>query len=528
VKLFKASVLFSVVLSTHTISWAKTENININQKSVVVQRTQGFGTFSKNTFSKINVQGFQNSQTVGRASLPVKTWLLTGKPADIAVSVQVQRRQVFKNTTPYPTQEQPCRCATDKKISFAFDASSYSSARAENRADNYMLTYLGAYKGQPITQLTVKLAHFDAATNEVVLNTGVTVTHNSSEFDLKNEDLRNYVIITPSALALGLQDFVAWKKSQGYNVVVEELSSPNTTLVSVSNIVKDYYNRKQADFVMIIGDDKIIPMFQVKTTGDSKTPSDLQHFLMDGAGDLIPDVYSSRIVANNAGDVKLKLAKAIEFEKRSFIDAKGFNTNIGIASNEGDAPSDDEYVKNIEKQFETRMKFKSVHFFQNDKKSNPTELNKALSDGAVWLTYLGHGSGTSWPSMNKEYDMTSFKDIRNKDTVKPIVIDVACMNGRLSSNYLGTSFINVLGSTSNDAFGAAAYYGGSVNISWHPPAVMATGIAQEHSSKNFGHLGQALLAGQLYLAGNWANASDVMDNFEWYHLQGDPGMNIKF
>ncbi len=526
-KFFKATVLFSMVLSTHAISWAKTETININQKSVAVQSAQGFGTFSKNIFSKINVQGFQNSQVAGRASLPVKTWLLAGKPADIMVNVQVQRSQVLKNIVPYPTQEQPCRCAADKKVGFAFDAASYSPARAV-RADKFDLTYLGAYKGQPITQLTVNLAHFDAVTSEVVLDTGVTVTHNTIEFSLQSEDLKNYVIITPSAFTLGLQDFVAWKKSLGYNVVVEELSSPNTTGVSVSNIVKDYYNRKQADFVMIIGDDKTIPMFQVKTSGDDKTPSDLQYFLMDGAGDLIPDVYSSRIVASNANDVKLKLAKAIEFEKRSFIDAKGFNTNIGIASNEGNSPSDDEYVKNIEKQFEVKMKFKTVHFYQNEKKSNPTELNKALSAGAVWLTYLGHGSGTSWPSMNKEYSMASFKDIRNKDTVKPIVIDVACMNGRLSSNYLGSSFINVSGIAPHDAFGAAAYYGGSVNISWHPPAIMATGIAEQHSSKNFSHLGQALLAGQLHLAGNWANATDIMDNFEWYHLQGDPGMNIKF
>lgn len=516
-----------MVFSTHAISWAKTETININQNSVSVQRAQGFGTYSRNSFSKFNIQGFQNTQIVGRASLPVKTWVLVGQPADIKVDIQVQRSQVFKNVVPFPTQEQPCRCVTDKKISFAFDEASYSPLRG-SRAEQYTMTYLGAYKGQPITQLNVNLAHFDAATSEVVLNTGVTVTYNTSEFSLQNEVLKNYLIIVPQALAVGLDDFVAWKQSEGYNVVVEKLTSPNTTIQAVTTMVQDYYNRKQADFVMIIGDSKTIPMNMVKTTGDMRTPSDLKYFLMDGAADLIPDVYSSRIVASNANDVKMKLAKAIEFEKRSFIDAKGLNTNIGIASNEGNNPSDDEYVLNIEKQFESKMKFKSVHFQQNDKNSNPTELNKALTAGAVWLTYLGHGSGTSWPSMNKEYDMSSFKDIKNKNTVKPIVIDVACMNGRLESNYLGAEFINVLGLNPNDSFGAAAYFGGSVNIAWHPPAIMATGIAMEHSLKNFSHLGQAILAGQLYLAGHWSNASDVMDNLEWYHLQGDPGMNIHF
>ena len=68
--------------------------------------------------------------------------------------------------------------------------------------------------------------------------------------------------------------------------------------------------------------------------------------------------------------------------------------------------------------------------------------------------------------------------------------------------------------------------GGTVNISWHPPALMARGMAFEHAAKNFQHLGEAILAGQLYLTANWNNQSDVVDNYEWYSLQGDPSMNI--
>jgi hypothetical protein len=109
--------------------------------------------------------------------------------------------------------------------------------------------------------------------------------------------------------------------------------------------------------------------------------------------------------------------------------------------------------------------------------------------------------------------------------VKPIIIDVACQNGRLISGNLGSNFMKTDGA---NEFGAAAYYGGSVNISWHPPAIMARGIAFEQTAKKFHHLGEALLAGQLYLAANWTNQAEIIDNFEWYHLQGDPGMNIDF
>ncbi len=527
-KLFNLITVFSFIIFNLSAAQAKIESIQINENSIFIQNKKGFGIFSQNKFSDIKVQGLQNTQAVGEASLPVKTWILVGKPADITVDVQIQKSQVFKNVIPYPTQEQPCRCLTEKKINFSFNTQSYAARRDSQAPALFNLKYLGAYKGKSISQLSVPLAHFDAASSEVILNTGVTVNYNTTEFSLEKEDLKNYLIIVPQALASGLDDFISWKKSQGYNLVVEKLASPNTTTQAVATLVKNYYDRKQADFVIIIGDDKMVPMFEVKTESSPKTPSDLKYFLMDGAKDLIPDVYSSRIVASDADQVKMKLAKVIEFEMRSYVDNKGLNTIVGIASNEGEAPSDNDYVQNIEKQFQSRMSFKVVHFYQNDKKSNPTELNLALSSGAVWLTYIGHGSGTSWPSMNQEYNLSSFQKIQNKDAVKPIVIDVACMNGRLSSDYFGSSFTQVYGLASNDGFGAAAYFGGSVNISWNPPALMATGIAIEHSKKNFNHLGQAILAGQLYLAGHWDNADEISDNLKWYHLQGDPGMNIHF
>ena len=46
--------------------------------------------------------------------------------------------------------------------------------------------------------------------------------------------------------------------------------------------------------------------------------------------------------------------------------------------------------------------------------------------------------------------------------------------------------------------GATAYYGGSVDISWHPPAIMAVGINRALAKKEAKTLGEILLLGQLY------------------------------
>lgn len=95
-------------------------------------------------------------------------------------------------------------------------------------------------------------------------------------------------------------------------------------------------------------------------------------------------------------------------------------------------------------------------------------------------------------------------------------------------SYLDGLALLFLSGNNISGIGAVAYYGGSVNISWHPPAIMAQGIAFEHMDKNFHYLGEALMAGQLYLAQKWNNKEDLVDNWEWFHLQGDPSLGVHY
>ena len=506
-------LLVGFVLSAHA-----TENrrITMDLNSINVNKIseKQFGTFSK-----FNVAGFENTKEVGAPELPVQSWLLVGTPADLSIRLNVKKEEVLKGLRPYPVQPQTCRCEV-KKAEFQFSLQNYEKSQSP-----YTLTYLGAFRGTPITRLDVSLGEYDASRDQVVLQTEVDVQWSSQEFKFRAGDNKDYLLIVPSQFMDGITDFVQWKESQGFNVYVEKLLTPANDVNALSALIKKYYQEKGVDFVMLFGDETTIPMFKVDTSGSYSTPSDLKYFTMDGADDHIPDMFYSRISANNAAQVRAQLAKTIEFEQRSFQSNEGLKRIVGIASNEGSSPSDADYIKAIDDQFKNTMGAEVTYLWQNDSaNSNPTNLNNKLNQGAFWLTYIGHGSGTSWPSMNIAYSVTNVKALNNKPSVKPIIIDVACQNGRLTQNNLGSNFMKAEG---ND-FGAVAYYGGTVNISWHPPAVMARGIAIEHMKNNFKHLGEALLAGQLYLAANNNNSEDVIDNMEWYHLQGDPGLNIDY
>lgn len=484
--------------------------LEITMKSVSTER-------GSEDFRKLHVPGYEDSRQIGSPQLPVKSFLLVGTPETLSVTVKVNASQRHPGMKPYPVQPQACRCADDRKLSFQYNSRAY-----ETIAPTYELSYLGAFRGTPITRLDVNLGYYDQRSNETVLLSDVMVDYSAQNYRQEPASYNDYLIIGSQALIAGASDFVAWKKSQGYNVVVETLTTPQITQKAISDLSLKHYKDSGADFVILIGDEKGLPMNKASTSGGS-TPSDLKYFTMDGPQDNIPDMFYGRIAASTPEDVKDRFAKIIEYDQKSAKDLKGFTRVIGIASNEGSSPSDNEYIKSIEDTFKTTWGYAPVHFYQNDKKSNPTELNKELSAGAAWLFYMGHGSGDSWPSMYSYYDVSDASNIVNAEKVKPIIIDVACMNGRLLPGYLGTTMDDVL---SQNAFGAAAYYGGTVNISWHPPAVMAQGIAYEHAAKNFRHLGEALLAGQMYLSANWNSTTDFVDNLEWYHLQGDPGMVI--
>jgi len=224
-------------------------------------------------------------------------------------------------------------------------------------------------------------------------------------------------------------------------------------------------------------------------------------------------------------DISNQVRKIMDYEGDLLSNGAGWSQHIGLASDEGSDPSDEEYLAQMTSTFVESFGVSSRSFLQRNSDSTPTNLNKALSSGAMWLNYIGHGTGTSWPSMWSTYYSSSIKNLTT-DAVKPIIIDVACQNGRFRYNakQLGERFMNE--SKDGAPVGAVAYYGGSVNISWNPPAVMAVGLNKMVVQEKIDALGKALLAGQIYLFNNYTDVASVKENFSWYHLFGDPSLSL--
>jgi hypothetical protein len=166
------------------------------------------------------------------------------------------------------------------------------------------------------------------------------------------------------------------------------------------------------------------------------------------------------------------------------------------------------------------------NFLQGEMTATSENIISALNDGRSWISYFGHGSGTSWGSTNDSFSVSTVETLENVSKL-PVIIDVACLNASWMniSKCFGKSWVTQ--TTDRGHAGAVAYYGGSVSISWHPPAVMSVGIAKRRFEKSLTTMGSTVMAGQLYLIEQMGSTSATKDNLKWYNLFGDPSLAVR-
>ena len=462
------------------------------------------------------------SQTVGEAQLPFKSVVVVGSPDEIEVTID-GKNSVEVAILSAPAQPEDCRCETKKtKI--------WVPLKQANNQGLHKVEYLGKFRGQDLSRVTLYAAKSNAEKRTTIFYPQLEAQIKSSRSlsNLYAEEINSeydLLLVSPETLLPGLVEFVQYKIQSGLRVKIVNLETIGKDVAKLTQFFKTEYKSANYKYALIVGTDDLFPNHQVNTSGSARTPSDYPYFLMDSA-DMIPDIQYGRVVASSVEEVKRQTVKWMDYQDHT-SESSQYLKMIGIASNEGDSPSDDEYVEGIENDLSAAFGTTATHFYENDSTSTPNYINEAFNKGTGLLVYLGHGSGTSWASTGADYTNSSIKQMNNSSVLKPIIIDVACQNGILKTGYFGETFMNAKNSQ-GESIGASMYYGGSVNISWHPPAIMAKGMVKEAIAQKLDKMGDVLFSGHIYLMENYTDLESVRDNFEWYHLFGDPSAPFHF
>jgi hypothetical protein len=538
------SVLVGIVVFLNPI-FAKTyylgSGINVKQRSQLVQENDKtwklYATFSKfvaekslasplrGDFVSLSVDGLKNAQTPGKPQLPYKSFLVKGAPKDLKLDVSFKKKHFFKGLKSLPAPLKPCRCEKNLKANqnlYPVNAEAYN----QDEGKLVELVDLGDFRGERLTQVVVRPILQNIFGLSVYEDLQVEV-HNP--FGLKATAVgtsnNSMLIVAPKVLSKGAQAFKVFKEESGLNVRLVYFEDVATNATGLKNYIHSEYKRSNFQYTVLMGHSGILPPLSVATSSDPKTPSDYPYFTMGGPQDVFPDVFYGRIVAATNDEVILQIEKMKEYRDKSWNDNSGAKKAIGIASNEGWDPTDVEYMQNMLSPLESSLGFTTNYFFQDSSNTIVKNINKSFNGGARWFNYIGHGSGNSWSSIaNGEYTSDDIKSLR-PGAVKPVIIDVACQNGRFSyEGKLGERFMNT--SYNGKPVGAVAYYGGSVDISWDPPAVMAMAIGRELATQKTQGLFELIMIGQRYLIENYEDIEASRENLLWYHLFGDPSLQV--
>ncbi len=483
-------------------------------------------------FKELKFKKLHLTMDRGQPMLPVHSVLVKGYPEEIKVEANLGKFKSISGLVPSPAQLK-MRCIDCVQPEYTVDWDAYKKEAQEF----YKVKYLGMFRGTPITKVEFipgqyndkedALEIYPQAKFKVTSGRFLKGYQNIDEIVAEGRLNNKYIILSPKDYIEDVTPFIEWKKNVGFDVEVFSLEDIGNDFKKIQDFFRAQYKENKFAYALIVGHEKMVVTEYVSTSGSYNTPSDLNYFTMDGGDDYIPDALYGRLVIGGKEDVKNQIQKIIAYEKGQYVDDSGMLNHIGIASNEGYNPSDVEYVKMMLEPFIQNFGVVPSYFFQSNYDSTAANVSASLNKGSLWLNYIGHGDGYAWPSMYRQFKAADIAKLSNVE-VKPVVIDVACQNGRFvyGTARLGERFMNST-NTTGEALGAVAYYGGSVNISWHPPAIMAVGINKVVVEKKLEKIGEALLAGHFYLAQNYSTLKDVKDNYRWYHLFGDPSMMIR-
>ena len=360
-----------------------------------------------------------------------------------------------------------------------------------------------------------------------------TVTANGRELGnaiLSARGAETMLIVVGDSLKDAMAPFVTWKRAAGLGVDMVTLTEAGGTKEKVKEYVQKYYDTAAVKpaFLLFVGNKTSMPAFS-ESTSSGQAASDYRYALLTGA-DAIPDALYGRIIADNVDDVARQINRAIAYESTPEKGADWYSKGLTIASADGSGPSDKEYAEQVRAAMKVgagTATYTVLDVFEaGNQSAKPEAVLKSVNEGRTWISYFGHGSGTAWASTNGYFSNTHVAQTTNADRL-PIIIDVACLNSSWVNLAKPFGKAWVTQTSNGKEAGAVAFYGGSVSISWHPPAVMSVGVAKYHFEKPVHSLGGSVLAGQLYLVEKMGTGADVTDNIKWYNLFGDPSLQVR-
>ena len=313
--------------------------------------------------------------------------------------------------------------------------------------------------------------------------------------------------------------FVEWKQQKGIPVELITTSSVGGTAAGIQTAIDTRYASPEGlTYVVLVGDIAEVPTNSGTYEG---ADSDPMYGMVDG-GDSYPDLFVSRISAQNSTQVQQQVAKFIRYEKDPDLGGDWYHKGTGIASDEGD-PSDAQRCDWLRDDL-LGYTFTEVDQIYQGPGGTTADITNALNAGRSIVNYLGHGSGNAWTSV---YFGTAEVHALANGWAHPWVIDVSCSNGDFSqSECFAEAWLRA--GTVLQPTGAVAMYSSSTLAAWVPPTVMQAETVDLLVAETENTIGALYFSGGMKVLDDYPSPStEGLRLIEQYNIFGDCSLVVR-
>ena len=394
----------------------------------------------RGTFSEIAIEGTYASGEIGTPELPASHQLLavpfgaTPRVNVISYTTTDYRLSDYGIGTILPHQPSVRKDQNPEDVEFVYNTAAYQT-RSLATAPEATIEVQGTMRGIRIGSLLINPVSYNPAANtlRVFNDIEVEVSFDGADraetermllstyspyFDIVYKQMFNYrqildvytdhpdlmaypvhmIVITPEDYITALQPWINWKIQKGFDVNVVTTTQAGGNYNAIQSYVQNLYNTgvnqgATPTFVILVGDTGQVPG---KTSGNAtQKVTDLYYGSIDG--DYFPDMFYSRMSAENTNQVTAIVNKILQYEQYTMPDPS-YLSNVTLI-----AGWDSYWNARIGRptiNYATTYYYNTAHGFNQVnaylQQGQYTGCYNTLNTGVGFINYTAHGSETSW------------------------------------------------------------------------------------------------------------------------------------
>ncbi len=508
------------------------------------------------TWDAIDLPGYGETTVVGAPRVPVWTRLIeVGAAEGVRVDVRVLEAETLTGVNLLPAQPPMYRndvappAFTIDDLTYATDAfyPTATSATSEPviiHGRRYVPVHVYPVRYNPATMELAIAARLEieisgglsdernALTRALPVSPAFAPIGRAFSYSFARRDANDnwipqdgaLLVIVADQFAAGIQPYIDWKVRKGLTVetvLTSALTGAGQDATAIKQFLFDRYNDITApplDYVLLVGDyEHITTMF-----GIGHCSSDSRYVTLDG-NDYFPDTIIARFSIQNDAELANVVNKMVNYEAAPYLlDTEWFHKGITVS---GSDQVDDQNASFCGAILEENGYTHVDYFFQSSRTNTTANVTGALNEGRGWFTYFGHGSYSSWSSINPGFNNQNVMNLTNEGKL-PVITDIACDNAHFDGS-MGDCFAEVWMKHS-ETTGAANIFAASRNTPFGYTDKLGRGVAVGHFNWDMPTFGAAAYFGKMYMYNFYPESAGgtCEEVFQHYLLFGDPEQNI--